>query len=145
MMAKNPKQQITLLGKKLFELKRNKKELEAQVSGINKQIIQLATIDLPKLMEDSEIQNVQFKGMGTMYLADELFMQVKKEDRPKLFKWMRKHGHGDLIVDWVFPRTLSAWAKEQLANGDPLPEKIMEARIIPTAKTRSINSAGEED
>lgn len=137
-MAKAPTVQdkITGWGKDLFKLKRQKDKLEEQLKATNLAITQLATGDLAKLMEDSEVDSIKIKGMGTVYLATELYASVNKDDRPKLYAWLRDKGHGDLIQDYVFPQTLTAFAKEQLEKGQALPD-VIKATPIPTAKTRS--------
>jgi hypothetical protein len=126
---------ITLLCKKLFAAKAEKARLEENLKAVNAQILQLATQELAKLMIDGEIELHKVKGLGSVYMSDEFFASVLKDDRPKLYEWMRNNGHGDIIVDWVFPQTLTAFAKEMAEKNEPLPEFVKVA-YIPTAKTR---------
>lgn len=137
-MAKAPtiQDKITLWGKELFKLKAKKSKLEDDLTAVNKAIQELATGDLAQLMTDSEIEKITIKGKGTVYISDELYASVKKDDRPKLYEWLRGKGHGALIQDYVFPQTLTAFAKEQLGKGEALPD-VMTAAYVPTAKTRA--------
>jgi hypothetical protein len=132
----NPQEKIIAKGKELFALKSKKKKLEDQLTQLNKDIERVAVQELGKLMTDAEIEKITIKGKGTVYVSDELFCSVLKDDRPKLYGWLREKGHGALIQDYVFPQTLTAFAKEQLGKGEALPE-ILKAAYVPTAKTRS--------
>ena len=132
----NPQEKIIEKGKELFALKARKKKLEEQLTNLNKDITRVAVDELGKLMTDAEVEKIPIKGKGTLYLSPELFASVLKDDRPALYEWMRKNKCGDLIQDYVFPQTLTAFAKERLAAGQPLPE-VLKASYIPTAKTRA--------
>ena|ERR1017187_2449269 len=133
--AKKPSDKIVELGRKLFALKDSKAELETELSEINDQIKTLATVDLAKLMEDAGVEKTTLAGLGTVYLSNDFFASVNKDDRPALYEWMEANGHGDIIQPYVFPQTLTAFAKELTAKNLPLPE-CMKCVFIPTAKTR---------
>ena len=131
---------MTELGKKLAKLKARKKTLEADVTKINIEITKVENVDLPKLMEDTEIDKFSIKGVGTISLGSETYVSVLKDNRPALFKWLREQGHGPLVVDWVFPNTLQAFVKEQLEaasleGGHELPEYI-KVTLMPIARIR---------
>ena len=130
-----PSDKIVELGRKLFALKEDKADLEEQLSAVNDEIKTLATVDLAKLMEESGVEKTTLAGLGTIYLSQDFFASVNKDDRPKLYEWMRGNGYGDIIVDWVFPQTLTAFAKELTEKNLPLPD-MMKSVFIPTAKTR---------
>ncbi len=132
----NPQEQIIAKGKELFALKAKKKKIEDALTEINKDITRVSVEELGKLMTDAEVEKITIKGKGTLYLADELYASVLKDDRPALYDWMRKNKHGALIQDYIFPQTLTAFAKEQLGAGKPLPD-VLKATYIPTAKTRA--------
>ncbi len=127
--------------KELKKLKAKKKKLEDQATELNKKITDLETVVLPKLMDDNEIDNVSIKGVGTMFVQTETYVQVNADDRPALYKWLREQGHGPMVGDWVFPNTLKAFVKEQneLAisegSGHGLPD-FVKVTLIPTARIR---------
>ena len=134
-VAPRPDDRIIKLGRELFELKDKKAELETELAEVNEQIKTLATVELAKLMEDSGVEKTTLAGLGTIYLSQDFFASVNKDDRPRLYSWMREQGHGDIIQDWVFPQTLTAFCKEMVGKNLPLPE-FMKCVFIPTAKTR---------
>lgn len=143
-MSDGPLNKITTLAKQLFAAKRKKKKLCAEVSEINKLITKIATGDLAKAMEDAEQEKTSITGEGTVYMKDEVYVNVKKEDRGKLYLWLRETKNGALIQDWVFPQTLLAFFKEQLKKGKPLPDFI-KPTYVPTAKTRAAGAKGDDD
>lgn len=126
---------LTDLAKELGDLKQQKKDAEALVKSINKQIQAIAVGKLPELMAELEIPSFKLDGVGTIYLQDKLEISVLADDREATYDWLREKGHEALIVDYVWPRTMNAWAKEQLNEGQELPE-TMKATFIPTAMVR---------
>ena len=126
---------LTDLAKELADLKAQKTEAEALVKSLNKQIIAVAVGKMPELMRDLEIPKFVVDGVGTFYLQDKLEVSVLADDREEVYTWCRENGHKALIVDHIWSRTLNAWAKEQLTEGQPLPEK-MKATFIPTTMLR---------
>ncbi len=135
MKPATPDDKIVAMGRKLFARKDNKAKLEAELTLVNDQIKELATVELAKLMEDAGVEKTTLAGLGTIYLSQDFFASVNKDDRPALYEWMRANGHGDIITDWVFPQTLTAFCKEMVGKNLPLPECV-KAVFIPTAKTR---------
>jgi hypothetical protein len=131
---------MTEKAKEFRALKDKKEKLEADLKGVNKQIVQVETIDLPKLMEDNDIEKFSIEGVGTVYVETETYVNVLKDDRDALYSWLREQGHGTLVKDWVFPQTLAAFVKEQknLAveeGGHELPE-FVKVTEVPTARIR---------
>lgn len=131
-MANN---KLTEYAKNLRNLKTRKDKLEDELKAVNEQIKMVAEIDLPKAMEDADIESFKVENIGTVYLQNKLYVSVLADDREKLYGWLRDHGHGDLIKDWVFPQTLTAFAKEQMNENNPLPD-FVKATFIPTAALR---------
>lgn len=132
-MAVQPK--LTELAKGLRKLKTEKDKLEDKLKAVNEQIKTIAETELPKAMEDADIESYKVDKVGTVFLQNKLYTSVLADDRPKLYAWLEKEGHGDIIKPWVFPQTLTAFAKEQLTDGNPLPD-FLKATFIPTASIR---------
>lgn len=126
---------LTDLAKEMADLKARKTDLEAQVKSLSKQIIAISVGKLPELMYDLEIPKFVVEDVGTFYLQDKLEVSVLAEDRDEVYAWCKENGHEDLIVQYIWPRTLNSWAKEQLQEGQPLPDK-MKATFIQTTMLR---------
>lgn len=126
-------------GKKLFKLKRDKKKAEDGLTAINKQIGELET-GLAERMNNAEVEKFTIKGAGTISVRDELNVYVLAENRPQVFDWLKKHGHGEIVKDWVFPQTMKAWVKEQRGENKPVPD-LIKVSVVPVAATRSDSKA----
>lgn len=131
-----PQQKMTLLGKKLFELKRERDKAKAMEAKINAEIERISTGPLIELMADADVEKFTIKGFGVIYTHDEFYCTVKKAYRQELHEWLRATGNEELITDYVQPSTLKAFIKDRMARGSTadIPEYI-EARHVPTAAT----------
>jgi hypothetical protein len=126
---------LSELARRLRALKDQKESLESQVKEINKEIVRIAQTDLPQLMEDLDEDKFSVPEVGTVYLKNELYVSVLKDDREKLHDWCHENGHEALIVPHIHPATLQAFCKEQLEAGNALPD-IVKATFVPTAVIR---------
>ena len=127
--------ELTSMVHELRDLKTQKEELEAQLKDVNKKIRKLAEQQIPEYMEENEIEKLSVAGVGTIYLTQKVYANVKAEDREAFMDWLRSTGHEDLINEQVHPSTLNAFAKEQISEGRELPE-VLDARLYPTATLR---------
>lgn len=116
-------------------LKDTKEALEDQIKEINKAIKVLAEKLIPEYMEENDIDKTTIAGVGTVHIQQQLYTNVKADDREELYTWLRESGNEDMIKDWVFPQSLKAFCKEQLENGKPIPEMVT-AHFVPTAILR---------
>lgn len=123
-------------GKKLHNLKSVKDDLEKQLKAVNAEITELSTQVIPDLMEQLEVPKITIDGIGTLFKRPEVYAYVLAERREDFHTWLREHGHGDLVKETVHPATLKAFAKEQLSEGNPLPEELIKATLIQTAQIR---------
>jgi len=126
---------LTEFARSLSDLKARKNELEDSLKDVNEQIKTIAENELPRAMEDADIESFRVDGVGTVFLQNKIYVSVLADDREKLYDWLRENGHDDIVKDWVFPQTLTAFAKEQMTEGNPLPD-FLKATFIPTAALR---------
>jgi hypothetical protein len=119
----------------LYDLRETKAGLEEQVKEINKRLKALTEKEIPEEMDNRELTKFSVAGLGTIYTQAEVYANVKADDRPALYEWLREGGHGELVKDWVFPQSLKAFVKERLENGETFPEFIG-ATVIETARLR---------
>lgn len=125
---------IQRMGKQLFELKARKADLEAEVKETNAKIARLQA-ELAEVMLNAEVDKISLRGLGTVYVGDDFYIGVLKENREAANEWLRANGHGDIIVEYVFPQTLTAFGREMLEKGEALPE-IFKITSTSVAKTR---------
>ena len=132
---------LSELAEQLVKLKDKKDAAEEELKKINEQITTLTTIEIPKLMEDMGEEGFKCSA-GTVFLQNKLYTSVLAENREALYAWMKKNKLKSLIKEHVFPQTLTAFAKERLEKGLPLPEQI-KATFIPTASIRRNKTDGK--
>lgn len=126
---------LTQLAQRFRELKDSKESLEGQLKEIDAELKVLTTETLPQAMDDNEIEKFTVDGVGVIFTQMKVYAYVKKENEEKFHEWLRENGHGDLIKAYVFPATLSSFAKEQLEAGVELPD-FMPASKVETAMLR---------
>ena len=121
--------------KYLRQLIDQKEELTERLKTINKSIQHLQETVIPEQMEEEDIETFKVPGVGSVSIGMRCYAYVRKEDQPEFYQWLRDNGHDPLIRETVFHKTLEAFAKEQLENGEPLPD-MMQAHLTPQAKLR---------
>lgn len=126
---------LTDLATELRQLKDRKEALETELKSVNKQIGVVEGQHLPTAMEDAEITKFTVEGVGGIHLRDKVATFVAKDDRDALYQELRDTGHEALVVDHVWPGTLTAWVKEQLDNGLAVPDQI-KVTLLPQAILR---------
>lgn len=126
---------LTALAKRLRELKDRKDVLAEGLKAVEAEIKDVAEVKLPAAMDDNEVERFTIEGVGSVYQQVKVYAYVKKDDTEKFHTWLRESGHGDLIRDYVFPQTLSSFAKELIEEGGEVPDFINAAKV-PTAILR---------
>jgi len=126
---------LTTMCQEFRALKDEKERLAAREKEINKRLKILAEHDLPEYLEENEIDKVSVDGVGTIFIQQQVYVNVKADGRETLYAELRETGNEALIQDYVFPSTLKAFCKDQLSNGKPLPTSV-EAHYVPTAMLR---------
>lgn len=111
------------------ELKDRKETLESELKECQAEITLLEKEVIPQKMDENEIEKFTVEGVGTIFTQMKVYASVPKEREMEFHAWLRDEGHGDMIRDYVFPGTLSSFAKEQLEQGVELPEFIKATKI----------------
>lgn len=109
------------LAERLKELKDAKSASEKKTKEINAELDDVEQ-QLVKMMVDTETQN--FTRGGTMFsLTSKTRASAVAECKDKLYRALKRKGHGDLVYETVNAKSLSAFVNEQLAeNGEELPK-----------------------
>lgn len=75
-------------------------------------------------LENAGLQNVKGEDGCTYYRKEQMFANVKMEDKPTFFQWLRDNDMGDIIKEDIHFKTLTAFVKEQLEHENPLPKYV---------------------
>lgn len=88
---------------------------------------------LPELMQSLGLVGPDGRGRFThssgnlVYLRVKVWASIKKDAQEETFAWLKAHGHGSLVREVVNPQTLSAFVRERIEDGEPLPPGISTA------------------
>lgn len=113
------------LAKKQQYIKEEIANLKAEESHLQKKFDHLRKHRIPEMMENMGIQNVKLEGVGRVSLRAEIYAGIV--DKDLAYAWLEEHGHGDLIKPTVNASTLKAFLKEQMREGESLPEDAFKA------------------
>lgn len=128
--------EVSRLAQRMSYLKDVIEYLENNIKLLNSELKEIKEYQLPKMMEDANIEKVSISHIGTLYLRHDVFTSINAENKEKVYEWFRNHGASTLIVEHIHPQTLKAWVKETLENGGEIPMEIS-YHIKQTAAIRS--------
>ena len=121
--------------RRLRELKDEKERLADEEKKINIEISQIETQKLPEMMDSAGITSFKVPGCGSVSIRNETYVSVLAENRPQLHEELKASGNGDLITEQVNPQTLKSWVKEQLDQGNEVPD-VVKLTFVKEAKLR---------
>ena len=109
------------LAERFKELRDAKSASEQKTKDINAELDEVEQ-QLVKMMVDTETQN--FTRGGTMFsLTNKTRASAVADYKDKLYRTLKRKGHGDLVYETVNANSLSAFINEQIAeNGEELPK-----------------------
>ena len=120
-------QPITLLdmGRKLLDLKQQKKNYEETAKALSAQIEELSD-SMVKEMDESGME--KFSAFSTtFYVKVTLHASLPAENREKLIRRLRSRKLGHIVKPTINTQTLTAFVKEQItAGGGQAPDWITE-------------------
>jgi len=100
------------------------KALKAQAAEIYAAYEYLRKVAIPRKMEEMGIEMVRLDGIGTVSLRTDAYCTVPAQYREELHDWLRYNGHADLVTSTVNASTLKAFIKEQMMEGQEVPDMV---------------------
>lgn len=123
---------VVALGEEMARLREELKEKKAEVKEIQARYDEVRHRQLPEAMANAGLVTDSGKGKftlsdgSTIYLASSVKAYVRRDDEGTFHSWLRANGHADLIRETVHHQTLRAFVREQLEQGNPLPNVVNE-------------------
>jgi hypothetical protein len=102
----------------LAQLSAEKKELQIQHDRLRLTII-------PDKMDEDGMTSINIKGVGRLGVTLDAYVTVLAENRGAFYEWLDDNGHGGLIKPYAQPSTVKAFIKEQVKNGEEIPEDLV--------------------
>ncbi len=112
------------------ELKKHldkKKELKYTLKGTEEKI-QVLSDKMIELLDEQEIKQIKFEGLGTFFIKGSSFPSV--EDEGEMLQWIKDNGHGDIIKTGVQAQTLRAFCNSLQSEGKPLPPGVIAGHLV---------------
>lgn len=108
---------------------------KAELKDLNEEYDLIRMNEIPDVMDETGVGSINIKGVGTVYLTDDMY--VSFPDKEAGYGWLEDNGFGDIIKPYVFPQTLKAFVKEQLGDGNEIPEDVFKVTPFTRAAIRS--------
>ncbi len=112
------------LGRELRRLKDKLEEEKAVATKTQKEYDRLRKEVIPEVAEDHGITSMNISGIGRLGIRPELYVSIEKDHKEEAYDWLRENNHEDLIQGTVNASTLKAFVKEQIKNGEELPDDL---------------------
>ena len=94
------------------------------LSIINKRLDEIRINELPTAMDEAGIQSINIEGVGNVHTRADLWASIPADKKEMAWNWLMDNGHGDLITRTINGSTFKAFCKEQLLNGEEIPEDM---------------------
>jgi len=95
---------------------------------------------IPRRFERDQIQNITvILPDGTkkqLLVIPQVSVKTPPENKLKLWDWLRKHDSADIITETVNSSTLAAYIREQMREGEPYPNELLEISAYDVASLR---------
>jgi hypothetical protein len=130
------------LANEMETLKAEYESLEEQAKVRKDRYREISENLLPEAMELAGLVGPDGHGKFTLasgsgvHLKTEVYVGVRKEDKPALFAWLRKHGMHDLIKEDVNTNTLKSTVKELIEYDEEIPPQVTTHFITSAVLTR---------
>ena len=127
--------------RELAKVMQRKRDLEAEVRGLNQQISALETAVTDELLSagvDSVPLNMDDGSRMTLYLQHSTYARPTPNEEEKLHTALEELGFGEVVKRKVNHQTLNAVVKELTAEGRALPEALAATLVLsPVTRVRA--------
>jgi len=100
-------------------------DVKADSAALQKEWDSLRKKWLPEKMEEMGIESVRIEGVGTVSERTDAYCTTPAKNKQALMIWMIENGHEDLISETINASTLKAFMKEQILEGNDVPDEIV--------------------
>ncbi len=103
-------------------LQTEKEQLEEKSSELNAKIDELRLRKIPELMDQLEVKNATFEGLGRVQLATDLYCSTKAGKKDEAMLWLRDLGLDDMISETYNATSMKALVRRLIQDGAEIPE-----------------------
>lgn len=109
----------------LRDLKADHADAKSSASALNGEIELLTKTLIPEEMDSMEVSSMNIKGVGRLGLRADAYCTVPAANKERLYEWLRDNDFEALISETVNSSTLKAFMKEQILEGNDVPDEIV--------------------
>lgn len=96
--------------------------VEERIKELDKLKDHLKFKAIPETFDRDGIKTLTGTNGDRVTVTTETLASILAENRTEAYRWLRQNGHGDLIVEYIFPMTLKSFAKTQMeSTGEDFP------------------------
>jgi hypothetical protein len=99
--------------------------LKSQSADLQKRYDYVRQAALPTAMDNEGLEKFTADGVGTVYLASDMWVKIQPGKNDDMQNWLANTGHGDLIKPTVNSSSLKAALKQMMAKGEAVPEELI--------------------
>lgn len=115
-------EKVTDLAKMMVEQKQEIDRLKKAATEMQELYDLLRIEVVPAKMEEMELSSMNIKGLGRLTISADAYVTTVKGQKPSLIQWMKDNGFEELVKEDVNASTLKAWYKEQVSEGNEVPD-----------------------
>ena len=113
--------QIKIIGERAAEL----------AKSINKARTFVKEVIIPERFEAEDIKTVTLDELGQRFtVSSQLRASIKGDMKEEAYEWLRENGLEDIIKETVNSSTLSATARDFVANNKEFPEELFNQQVF---------------
>ena len=103
-------------------LQDKKNALEEQEKAVNAELDNLRLKLIPEMMEQMEVKNATFEGLGRVQLASDLYCSTKAGQKDAAMQWLRDCGYEEMIAESYNASSMKALVRQLIVAGTEIPE-----------------------
>lgn len=107
---------------KMQDLQRQKDAQDEASKVLGIEIDNLRLKQIPELMDQLEVKNATFQGIGRVQLAADLYCSTKAGKKEEAMLWLRDMGLDDMISETYNATSMKALVRRLMVDGAELPE-----------------------
>jgi hypothetical protein len=113
----------TELARKMYQLRLKKQEIENKVKDIDAELDQVK-LELTKIMEDLGVQKFALDGIGTFYLAVNVYPKILDDNQ--LISWLDANNLSTIAPRKVHVPSLREMFEQRLQDDQPVPTNLVD-------------------
>jgi len=103
-------------------LQASKEEVEEQVKALNVSLDELRLKLIPEMMDQLEVKNATFEGVGRVQLAADLYCSTAAGRKDEAMLWLRDCGYDEMITETYNATSMKALVRRLIEAGIEVPD-----------------------